>query len=65
MRIGVLSHGSKEIKSNRERCCSVQTLGVSKAVTSMAGGCKFPLARFSLSHSQLPYSLLLNLSLHH
>lgn len=49
MRMGVLSHGSKEMKSNRERSCSVQTLGVSKAITSMAGGCKFPLAKFSLS----------------
>lgn len=49
MRMGVLSHGSKEMKRNREGCCSVQTSGVSKAIASMAGGCKFPLARFSLS----------------
>lgn len=49
MRMGVLSHGSKAMKSNRERSCSVQTLGVSKAITSMAGGCKFSLAKFSLS----------------
>lgn len=42
MRMGVLSHGSKAMKSNRERSCSVQTLGVSKAITSMVVDANFP-----------------------
>lgn len=38
----VLGHGSKEVKSDRERSFSVQALSVGKAITCMAVDARFP-----------------------